>query len=383
MWRSVASNFLSVTIVLLVVLAGAIGWAKQQYSAPGPLAGAVCLRVESGSNMVRLSEQLVGMGALSFPAIFRVGVDYGGRAADLKAGSFLVPAHASMADIVDTVTASGVSTCGTEVVFRIGVTAREIQVRELDPATNRFVEIGAFAPGDGDAPEVYTRVRAEADTRYRVALAEGATNWQVLNALSAADFLTGDVADAPREGMLAPDSYEVRAASTRSALVERMVAAQEARLAEAWRNRAPGLPVSSPEEVLIMASIIEKETALPQERGQVASVFENRLEQGIRLQTDPSVIYGVTDGRGNLGRGLRQSELQRDTPYNTYRIEGLPPTAIANPGVGALAAAVEPDDTDYLFFVADGTGGHAFAATLAEHNRNVAAWRAIEARSDN
>jgi UPF0755 protein len=150
-------------------------------------------------------------------------------------------------------------------------------------------------------------------------------------------------------------------------------------LAEAWAARVDGLPYDTPEEALIMASIIEKETSIPEERGRVASVFINRLQQGMRLQTDPTVIYGITKGEGVLGRGLRQSELRRETPWNTYVIDGLPPTPIANPGRDAILAAVKPDVTDYVFFVADGTGGHAFAVTLDEHNENVARWRAIEA----
>ncbi|MCB2134776.1 MAG: endolytic transglycosylase MltG, partial [Rhodobacteraceae bacterium] len=133
-------------------------------------------------------------------------------------------------------------------------------------------------------------------------------------------------------------------------------------------------------EALIMASIVEKETGIPEERPRVASVFINRLRQGIKLQTDPTVIYGLTKGQGILGRGLRQSELRGNTPYNTYVIDGLPPTPIANPGRESIAAALNPETTDYLFFVADGTGGHAFARTLAEHNDNVAKWRAIEAQ---
>ena len=138
------------------------------------------------------------------------------------------------------------------------------------------------------------------------------------------------------------------------------------------------MPARTPEEALILASIIEKETGQPEERRQVASVFVNRLNQGIRLQTDPTVIYGVTGGQGVLGRGLRRSELDRETPYNTYRIAGLPPTPIANPSRASIEAALNPDETPYIFFVADGTGGHAFAETLDEHNRNVAAWRRIE-----
>jgi UPF0755 protein len=158
-----------------------------------------------------------------------------------------------------------------------------------------------------------------------------------------------------------------------------MASAQDAILAAAWEARAPGLPLNSPEEALILASIIEKETAVAEERRVVASVFVNRLNRGMRLQTDPTVIYGITQGQGILGRGLRQSELRRETPWNTYVIPALPPTPIANPGRASIEAALNPEQTDFVFFVADGTGGHVFAKTLAEHNANVAKWRKIEA----
>ena len=151
-------------------------------------------------------------------------------------------------------------------------------------------------------------------------------------------------------------------------------------LTDLWAARDTTVPLQSADEALILASIVEKETAIAEERGQVASVFVNRLNQGMRLQTDPTVIYGITNGQGALGRGLRQSALRRETPYNAYVIDGLPPTPIANPGREAIAAALNPDSTDYLFFVADGTGGHAFAETLAEHNENVSRWREIEAQ---
>jgi UPF0755 protein len=165
----------------------------------------------------------------------------------------------------------------------------------------------------------------------------------------------------------------------RAEILTRMAAAQEQRLAEAWEARDPGLPVETPEELLILASIVEKETGVPEEREQVASVFVNRLNQGMRLQTDPTVIYGITNGQGVLGRGLRRSELRKETPFNTYVIDALPPTPIANPGRASLMAAAQPASEDYVFFVADGTGGHAFAETLEEHNANVARWRQIEA----
>ncbi|MCI2398644.1 endolytic transglycosylase MltG [Aliiroseovarius subalbicans] len=382
MWRHIASNALSLFVVILIAAGGVIAWGKRQYEQPGPLEVAICLKVESGTTFNRVSDRLADQGAVSSAAILRMGAQYTDKTRLLKAGSFLVPEGASMVEIVDIVTRGGASTCGTEIVYRIGVLASEIQVRELDPATQRFVVKAEFAPGD-DVPEDYTRLRGEGDTRYRIALAEGATSWQIVDALKAAEFLTGDVDGVPAEGSLAPDSYEVRPGADRGDLLAQMVAVQEKRLAEAWQNRAEGLPYDTPEQALIMASIVEKETGVAAERRQVASVFVNRLNQGMRLQTDPTVIYGITNGQGALGRGLRQSELRRETPYNTYVISGLPPTPIANPGPAAIEAALNPDSTDYLFFVADGTGGHAFAATLAEHNDNVAKWRAIEAERAN
>ena len=206
-------------------------------------------------------------------------------------------------------------------------------------------------------PEAYTEKRNEADTRYRVSLAEGVTSWQVVQALKAFDALTGEVTEIPAEGMLAPDSYDVVAGQDRNDILQAMQDKQQLRINAVWESRQDGLPLQSPEEMLILASIIEKETGVPEERGQVASVFVNRLKQGMRLQTDPTVIYGVTKGQGTLGRGLRRSELNRPTPWNTYQIDGLPPTPIANPGLASLEAAVAPDDTDFVFFVADGTGG--------------------------
>lgn len=378
MWRHVASNAMTLLIVVLVCLGGLITWGVRSYEAPGPLSETICLQVESGSNIRRVSQTLAERGAVAYPRIFRVAADYTDRANQLKAGSFLIPENASMAEIVGIVTGEGLSTCGTEIVYRVGVTGQTMRVRELDPATSQYAVVTEFDPVSDEAPKAYEDLRAAADTRYRVALAEGVTSWQVVEALKAADFLAGETGDVPPEGMLAPDSYEVTPGLTRSGLLERMRLRQEDRLAAAWRKRVDGLPYDTPEEALIMASIVEKETGVPSERRQVASVFINRLEQGMRLQTDPTVIYGITNGQGVLGRGLRRSELDAETPYNTYLVDGLPPTPIANPGLASIEAALNPDTTEYLYFVADGSGGHAFAETLADHNRNVARWRAIE-----
>lgn len=382
MWRHIASNFLTFLVVLVFLLGGVILWGQAEYTAEGPLEESICLRVDRGTNMRAVSRELAGQGALSNGTIFRVGAEYSNKSSQLKAGSWLIPDGASMQEITDIITRGGASTCGTEVVYRIGVTRSEVQVRELDPATNRYVEKAAFTPDEDETPEAFENVREKADTRYRIAVAEGVTSWQIVNGLQSVDVLEGEVNETPPEGSLAPDSYEVRAGDTRGSVIERMRQAQDVILAEAWQNRAEGIPLDSPYEALILASVIEKETGVPSERGQVASVFTNRLRQGMRLQTDPTVIYGITKGEGVLGRGLRRSELRAATPWNTYVIEGLPPTPIANPGRASIEAAVNPLDTDYIFFVAktlDPRDGHAFAETLAEHNENVARYRALEA----
>jgi UPF0755 protein len=384
MWRSVASTALTLLIVLLIGAAGVVGWGQAQFRAEGPLEEPICLQVERGANMAGVAEDLAARGAVSHAAIFRMGARYSGRDSAVKFGNFLIPEHASMEEIIAAVTTSGRNTCGTEVVYRIGVTRANIQVRELDPASNRFVELVSFDPAEEGAEEaqsrtLYEQARDQSGTRFRIVVAEGVTSWQVVEGLKAVDVLDGAVEEIPPEGRLAPGSYEVGPGDGRGELLALMGARQEERIDTAWQNRADDLPYETKEEALVMASIIEKETAVAEERRQVASVFVNRLKQGMRLQTDPTVIYGVTKGQGVLGRGLRQSELRARNEYNTYVIDGLPPTPIANPGVAALEAAVDPDETDYLFFVADGTGGHAFARTLAEHNDNVAKWRAIEA----
>lgn len=380
LWRHVASNFLTLAILLLIAAAGVVAWGKRQYEGPGPLTEAICLRVEPGTNMRKVAEKLKDEGALTSAYVFRVGADYEDRTTALKAGSYLIAPGSSMRSIVETITRGGASTCGTEINYRIGIASAEMVVRELDPATQSYVEVAQYDPAAGEPPADVSAALGEPGTRLRVTLAEGVTSWQVVDALSRAPFLTGAVKDVPAEGTLAPDSYEVTAGSTRADLVSRMIAAQDQRLTEAWAARVEGLPYKTPQEALIMASIVEKETGVPEERPRVASVFLNRLAEGIKLQTDPTVIYGITKGQGVLGRGLRQSELRARTPYNTYVIDGLPPTPIANPGLDSIRAALNPETTKYLFFVADGTGGHAFAETLAEHNRNVEKWRAIEAQ---
>ena len=379
MWRNIASNALNLFIVVLVLMSGLLTMGRQMYDGPGPLVQPVCFKVERGATLSVVSQGLLQQGAIQDARIFRIGANYSGQSAKLKFGSYLVDAGASMRDVLAQLTGGGQSTCGEEVNFVIGVASSQVVLQKLDPASNRYVEVVKFDPAVDAVPAEYLAAATAPDLRWRVTLAEGVTSYNVVEALKRADFLAGDIAAVPLEGVLAPQSYDVDKGSARADLLTQMADRQTATLAELWAGRAAGLPYKTPQEALIMASIVEKETGVASERKLVAAVFLNRLAQGIKLQTDPTVIYGVTKGKGILGRGLRQSELRRETPWNTYVIDGLPATPIANPGRLSIEAALNPQSTDYLFFVADGTGGHAFAATLEEHNKNVAVWRAIEA----
>jgi UPF0755 protein len=379
MIRHVVANALTLFVVALIGVAIVISSGKNRFVGPGPLTEAICFRVEQGATMRAVSRGLAEQGAISSDQIFRIAAQYTDKAGQLRFGSYLIEEGASMEAILDQITRGGASSCGAEIQYRIGVTRIDTLVRELDPATQTFQTVVQFA-SDETPPEDYARFAGQADIQYRITVAEGATSWQVWEGLRLAEFLSGDIGEVPREGWLAPDSYAVARGADRARLLAEMEARQTRILAELWETRAEGLPYESPEEALIMASIVEKETGVADERRQVASVFVNRLRVPMRLQTDPTVIYGITQGRGTLGRGLRRSELDATTPWNTYRIDGLPPTPIANPGRAAIAAALNPDTTEYLFFVADGTGGHTFTTNLADHNRAVAVWRQIEAQ---
>lgn len=215
--------------------------------------------------------------------------------------------------------------------------------------------------------------------RHYVTLPEGWSSAQAVDILNRHPLLTGTVETTPEEGTLWPETYEISRGETRASVLARMRVARDRNLDRLWAARSAATVVRSKEEAVILASIVEKETGVGAERPRVAAVFTNRLRLGMRLESDPTIIYGITQGRP-LGRGIRRSELERETPWNTYRIDGLPPTPIANPGGEALAAVLNPPSSDELFFVADGTGGHSFARTYDEHRANVARWREIERR---
>jgi UPF0755 protein len=323
MMRHVAANTLTLLILALVVGFGIVTWGQAEFRATGPFTSAVRFEVERGEGLASVSQKLAKNGVISSDSLFRVAAKYTGRDSGLRFGEYEIPAGASMEDILKLLSEGG-------------------------------------------------------NVIRQIIVPEGWTSWQVVEALKARDDLSGDIADTPPEGSLAPAGYDYQRGDTRSSLLSRMEEEQERVLTEAWAARDPDLPLDTPEELLILASIVERETAIDAERNRVAGVFVNRLRKGMRLQTDPTVIYGITQGRGLLGRGLKASELVAANPYNTYVVTGLPPTPIANPGRAAIFAAANPEKSDLLYFVADGSGGHAFAETLQQHNANVATWRRIE-----
>ena len=383
MWRSVAANGMSFLILALIALAGAIAWGQREFRAQGPLTEAVFFEVPLGASLRRVSEDLEAAGIVTSAMLFRLGADYAEMSGALRFGNYEIPPGASMEQVLAIVTTGGPSSFRytATYVLRLEGTG-ELRLRERVPGTDEVVALADFAYEDG-VPEVYSALVADGTPiAYRVSVPEGLTSWQIVEGLRAADFLSGEIAEVPPEGVLAPDTFEVRRGQDRQEIIDKMLATQQDILVAAWAGRQDGLPLADAQEALILASIIEKETSVAEERRLVSSVFINRLNQGIRLQTDPTVIYGLTEGRGVLGRGIRASELRAETPWNTYVIDGLPPTPIANPGRAAIEAAVNPEDTPLIFFVADGTGGHAFAETLEEHNRNVARWRQIEAERE-
>jgi UPF0755 protein len=248
---------------------------------------------------------------------------------------------------------------------------------------DRGLKAGEYAVRPGMSPlDMLALVESGKVLLHPIAVPEGLTVAEVYALLQAADVLAGELPPPPSEGSLMPETYLVPRGEPRAKLVERMRGAMRTELDRLWAQRRPDLTLlRTPEDALTLASIIEKETAKPEEYRLVAAVFHNRLEKGMKLQTDPTVIYALSSGKGPLGRELTRADLEVDNPYNTYRIDGLPPGPIANPGKGALAAALDPAPVDYLYFVASGDGGHVFARTLEEHNRNVARWRKLRSQS--
>ena len=320
-----------VVLLFLAIAAGGFGawYVLHEFDAPGPAAAngqeETVVSVPMGTGLNQTAAILEQQGVVNYGIVFRIGVMISGKAAALKAGEYAIPTHASPSQIM-----------------------------------NILIEGKSIV--------------------YKLTLAEGLTSAMIVDLVRKHPMLQGDVTQIPAEGSLLPETYIFDRGMTRAALIKRMQGDHARVLDELWATRAPNLPFATKEEAVILASIVEKETGIAEERPRVAAVFVNRLRKGMRLQSDPTIIYGLTKGVP-LGRGIRQSELEKATPYNTYVIPGLPPTPIANPGKASMAAVLNPAQTEDLYFVANGTGGHAFAATIAEHEKNVAAWREIERKA--
>lgn len=317
--------------LVLLVLAGFIALfiayktVLSQYAAiPDKPAGEVVYAVPAGAGLGRIAQDLEAQGLIESAFIMKAAHKIRNEKRTVKAGEFLIQTPASMAQIFDKL--------------------------------------------------------SEGQTiQYKLTLAEGLTSRQMMRLIEADPILIGDMPETPAEGTLLPETYLFPKTMTRKALVSQMQEAQTKLIDSLWESRDPDLPYKTKREAIIMASVIEKETGVSSERDHVAGVFVNRLRRGILLQTDPTIIYGITGGEP-LGRGIRRSELDADTPWNSYKRAGLPPGPICNPGAAAIKAALNPMETEDLFFVADGSGGHAFAKTLREHNANVKNWRKIERR---
>jgi len=263
---------------------------------------------------------------------------------------------------------------------REGVVARgwEFQAAALATRGNGNIHAAELEfPAGASLRQALDVLRTGKPVQHKLTIPEGLTAQHVGSLLEHADALEG-AAPEIKEGSVLPETYAYERAATRSALLERATRAMDKALDQVWSSRGPDLPLASPQEVLILASIVERETGKPEERPRVAAVYLNRLRRGMKLQSDPTVVYGVSGGAGALDHGLTRAELDRDTPYNTYRYPGLPPGPICMPGISSLKAVTQPADTDDLFFVADGAGGHVFARTEQDHLRNVARWRDIE-----
>ena len=376
-WRSVAATFFTLTVLGIASAFGLIAYGKKQFTAPGPLEQAIFFSIPRGATVDIVSNSLLESGAISSARIFRAGAAYTEVASKIRFGTYEIPVAASMVEILDLITRTGASREQYIVTLSLSGTSSQMMLRERVAGADEVRELASFGRDD-PPPESYVNLlESGKPVEFRVSVPEGLTSWQVVSGLEKADFLSGPIDQIPAEGSLAPNTYQVNRGSQKSGLIARMTEAQSSTLAEEWEGRSKELPFMTPEEALILASIIEKETGLPEERELVASVFVNRLNRKMKLQTDPTVIYGLSQGKGVLDRALQRSDLKVENPYNTYLVDGFPPTPIANPGRLAIRAALHPAETDFLFFVADGTGGHAFAETFDEHRKNVDEWRRV------
>ncbi len=317
--------FIGLVVVAAGIAVGAYVWFDREVNAPGPLRTATTIIIVPGSGTPAIARVLAGLGVVRHPLVVELEARRSGRARALKPGEYL------------------------------------------------------FEPGTSVTAALDKLVRHDVVARF-VTIPEGLTAGEAVAILGAASGLVGEIKDIPPDGALLPETYRYEWGDTRDAVIARMKNAQAALLKELWDARAPNLPLDSPAQAVVLASVVEKETGIAAERPRVAAVFINRLRKGIRLQSDPTVIYGLAPKTGALDRALTRADLEQATPYNTYVIDGLPPAPICNPGRAAIAAVLSPAASEELYFVADGSGGHVFAATLEQHNRNVAAWRKLNQR---
>jgi UPF0755 protein len=317
------SGFLSFLLLAALLSVGGMASLSKRLGAPGPLAVEQMVYIPPRTDVMEIIDQLDKTGVINQPTLMRIALIAEQKWRDVKAGEYLFKQNASLQDVIDTL-----------------VAGRQIL--------------------------------------HSVTIPEGLTSEQIVQRLRDNDVLAGDIREIPREGTIMPDTYRVTRGMARTALIAKMQSDQNRLLDQIWERRAPDLPLKSKYELVTLASIVEKETGRADERTRVAAVFQNRLQKRMRLQSDPTIVYGLVGGRGTLGRPIQRSEISRATPYNTYVIDGLPPGPIANPGRAAMEAVANPSKTRDLFFVANGTGGHSFAETVDQHNRNVVRWRDIE-----
>jgi UPF0755 protein len=319
-------NFVVTSAMFAVIVAGvALYVGKREFDGPGPSATTTNFMVRPNTGVAEIADQLERRGLISDSRIFRIGVRAYDKGGVLKAGEYEIKAGASMRDIME------------------------------------LLESGKSVLASLTIPE-------------------GLTVEQAFQRIAVHDGLTGDMpAEMPPEGSLIADTQRFTRGATRQQIIDKMVADQKRLVESIWNRRVSGLPLADINEFVTLASIVEKETGIADERSRVAAVFINRLNKGMRLQSDPTILYGLFGGKGRpADRPIYQSDIDKPTPYNTYIVNGLPPGAIANPGRESLEAVANPSKTEDLYFVADGTGGHVFAATLDEHNENVARWRSVQ-----
>jgi UPF0755 protein len=291
----------------------------------------------------------------------------------------IIERGSSTEDIVDTLTREGVVNRSS--LLWVVLLWRDVSSKFGSEATSKRAKSGEYLfRQSASMSEVVETITSGRSIQHAITIPEGLTSEQIVERLKQSELLTGDISGIPAEGSLLPDTYRINRGTSREALLARMASEQRRVLNEIWNRRAKDLPLRNPRELVTLASIVEKETGRADERPRVASVFFNRLEKKMRLQSDPTIVYGLVGGKATLGRPISRADIDRPTAYNTYTIPALPPGPIANPGRAAMEASANPSRTRDLFFVADGTGGHVFAETLEQHNRNVARWRQIEAQ---